>query len=83
MRCRSIAVSVLIILFAVPVAFGQSEGLKNVVNNLAFYKQKKDIKYLASAKNSVDSLIKATGDSLDVEKNTYKALVYSTILYVD
>lgn len=63
--------------------FGQTEVLKNVVNNLAFYKQKKDLKYLSSAKKSVDSLIKTHADSTDLEKNVYKMVVYSSIVYID
>ena len=65
------------------VSFGQSEALKSVVNNLAFYKEKKDIKYLSNAKKSVDSLFSTHADSVDLEKNVYRALVYSSILYID
>jgi tetratricopeptide (TPR) repeat protein len=64
-------------------SFGQTEVFKSVVNNLAFYKQKKDLKYLASAKKSVDSLIKTHDDSIDVAKNVYKLVVYSSIAYID
>jgi hypothetical protein len=39
-------------LFTTSLAFGQSEALKAVVNNLAFYKQKNDLAYLARAKKS-------------------------------
>ena len=63
--------------------FGQSEALKSVVNNLAFYKEKKDIKYLSNAKKSVDSLFTTHADSVDLQKNVYRALVYSSILYID
>ena len=63
--------------------FGQSEALKSVVNNLAFYKDKKDLKYLSYAKKSVDSLFTTHADSVDLEKNAYRALVYSSILYID
>ncbi len=72
MQVRKIILPVLIVLFTAPAAFCQSEMLKSVVNNLAFYKQKKDLKYLSSAKKSVDSLITTHADSLDVEKNVYK-----------
>jgi tetratricopeptide (TPR) repeat protein len=83
MQGRKIVLPLLIMLFIAPSAFCQSEVLKSVVNSLAFYKQKKDLKYLSSAKNSVDSLIKASPDSLDLERNVYKAVVYSSILYID
>jgi tetratricopeptide (TPR) repeat protein len=72
-----------ILLFSTSVVFGQTEVFKSVVNNLAFYKQKKDLKYLNSAKNSVDSLIKTHADSADIQKNVYKAVVYSSIAYLD
>jgi tetratricopeptide (TPR) repeat protein len=83
MQGRKIILPVLIVLFTASAAFCQSEMLKSVVNNLAFYKQKKDLKYLSSAKKSVDSLITTHADSLDVEKNVYKVVVYSSILYTD
>ncbi len=80
---RKTALLVLVLLFTAPVAFCQSEMLKSVVNNLAYYKQKKDLKYLTSAKKSVDSLLVTHADSIDLEKNVYRALVYSSILYID
>ena len=83
MQSRKILLPLLLTLFITPSAFCQSEVLKGVINNLAFYKQKKDLKYLSSAKTSVDSLIKASPDSLDLERNVYKAVVYSSILYID
>jgi len=83
MRGRKILLPLLIVLFITPSAFCQTEVLKGVVNNLAFYKQKKDLKYLSNAKNTVDSLIKASADTLDLERNVYKAVVYSSILNVD
>jgi tetratricopeptide (TPR) repeat protein len=83
MQGRRFILPLLIAFFATSSAFCQTEGLKSVVNSLAFYKQKKDLKYLSNAKKSVDSLIKASPDSLDVERNVYKAVVYSTILYID
>ena len=64
-------------------AFCQTEILKSVTNNLAFYKQKKDQKYLSAARATVDSLLKASPDTLALEPNVYKAVVYSSILYVD
>jgi tetratricopeptide (TPR) repeat protein len=83
MQGRKILLPLLIALFTATTAFCQTERLKSVANNLAFYKQKKDLKYLSSAKKSVDSLIKASPDTLDLEKNVYRAVVYSSILYID
>jgi len=83
MQGRKIILPVLIGLFTTSAAFSQTEVLKSVVNNLAFYKQKKDLKYLSSAKKSVDSLITTHADSLDLEKNVYRAVVNSSILYID
>jgi len=83
MQGRKFLLLLLLILFITPSAFCQTEVFKGVVNNLAFYKQKKDLKYLSSAKTSVDSLIKAYPDSLNLERNVYKAVVYSSILYID
>jgi tetratricopeptide (TPR) repeat protein len=66
-----------------PAAFSQTEILKGVTNDLAFYRQKKDLKYLSAAQKTVDSLIKASPDTLDVQSNVYKVVVYSSILYID
>ncbi|WP_461452211.1 tetratricopeptide repeat protein [Mucilaginibacter sp.] len=70
-------------MFTTSFAFCQSEVFKPVVNNLALYKKKKDFKFLAAAKKSVDSLITTHADSIDYKKGIYRALVYSTILYLD
>jgi tetratricopeptide (TPR) repeat protein len=83
MQGRKIVIPVLIILFTTSAAFCQTEVFKSVVNNLAFYKQKKDLKYLTSAKKSVDSLVTTRADSMDVGKSVYRAVVYSSILYID
>ena len=83
MRGRQLFITVLLVLFSAETALCQSEMLKGVVNDLAFYKEKKDLKYLDNAKKTVDSLIKASPDSLDVPRNVYKAVVYSSILYID
>ncbi len=83
MQGRKITSSFLILLFTSSAAFCQTEVLKSVVNNLAFYKKKQDIKYLSNAKKSVDSLIKASPDTNDVERNVYRAIVNSSILYID
>jgi tetratricopeptide (TPR) repeat protein len=70
-------------LFTTSFAFAQTEALKVVVNNLAFYKQKNDLKFLANAKKSADSLIITRSDSSDIEKNIYRLIVNSSILYTD
>ena len=83
MAGRKVILPLFILLFSASLTFGQTEALKGVVNNLAFYKQKKDLKYLTNAKKSVDSLIVTKKDSADLEKNVYKAVVYSSIVYID
>ncbi|QKJ29946.1 hypothetical protein HQ865_09325 [Mucilaginibacter mali] len=83
MNNRKIIFSVVVLLFTTSFTFGQSEKLKGVVNSLAFYRKQQDLKYLANAKKSVDSLIKTKSDSADLEKNVYKALVYTSIVYTD
>ncbi|MEO3404869.1 hypothetical protein AAFN85_13260 [Mucilaginibacter sp. CAU 1740] len=83
MHYRKIFLTVLISFVTTTFAFAQKEALKVVVNNLAFYKQKGDLKYLASAKKSADSLIITKSDTADIEKNLYRAIVNSSILYVD
>lgn len=83
MTGRKVILLVVISLFSASIAFGQTEVFKSVVNNLAFYKQKKDLKYLTSAKKSVDSLMKTHADSIDLQKNMYKVVVYSSIVYID
>ncbi|MBS7563114.1 tetratricopeptide repeat protein [Mucilaginibacter sp. Bleaf8] len=83
MLSRKILVFSFLLLFTAPLAFGQSEALKSVVNSLAFYRQKGELRYLSSAKKSVDSLIVTKSDSSNLEKNIYKAIVYSSIAFVD
>jgi len=83
MTGRKFLLPLLICLLSASVSLGQTEVFKSVVNNLAFYKQKKDLKYLSSAKKSVDSLIKTHKDSADLTKNVYKLVVYSSIAYID
>jgi tetratricopeptide (TPR) repeat protein len=83
MAGRKVILPLFVFLFAASATFGQTEVFKNVVNNLAFYKQKKDLKYLGSAKKSVDSLMKTHTDSVDLAKNVYKEVVYSSIAYID
>lgn len=83
MISRKITFSVIALLFTTSFTFGQTEVLKGVVNSLAFYNKQKDLKYLNNAKKTVDSLIKVKSDTTNLEKNIYKALVYSSIMYVD
>ncbi|WP_454802606.1 tetratricopeptide repeat protein [Mucilaginibacter phyllosphaerae] len=82
MQNRKISLFILA-LFTTSFAFGQSEALKVVVNNLAFYKQKGDLKFLANAKKSADSLVVTRKDSADLDKNVYRIIVNSSILYTD
>lgn len=70
-------------LFTKSFAFAQTEALKVVVNNLAFYKQKGDLAFLSKAKKSADSLVVTKSDSADIEKNIYRLIVNSSILYTD
>lgn len=74
---------IIIGLFITSIAFGQSEALKSVVNNLAFYKKKADIAFLARAKKSADSLVVTKKDSNDLEKNIYRIIVNTSILQID
>src|ERR1700744_3739640 len=83
MHNRKFTLSVLVLLFSTGLAFSQSETFKPVINNLALYKQKKDLKFLAAAKKSVDSLVTTKSDSLDIKKSVYRMVVNSTILYED
>jgi tetratricopeptide (TPR) repeat protein len=83
MNGRKIILSVLLVLFTSPLAFCQSEMLKGIVNNLAYYKQKKELKALVNAKKSIDSLLKAVPDTNDLEQNVYRAVINSAILYID
>lgn len=83
MRGRKLILSVLLILFTTAFAFSQSETFKPVINNLALYKQKKDLKFLAAAKKSMDSLVTTHSDSADIKKSVYRAFVNSSILFAD
>jgi tetratricopeptide (TPR) repeat protein len=83
MRLRKIILSVLLIMFTTPVAFCQSEVLKGVVNSLAHYQENKEVKFLISAKKSIDSLLSVSNDSTNFEKNLYLVIINSSILYVD
>jgi tetratricopeptide (TPR) repeat protein len=83
MQARKIILPVLMVLFTTSFAFCQTEMLKGVVNNLAYYKQKNELKYLDNAKKSIDSLIKVSPDSADLEQHVYSVVVNSCILYID
>jgi len=80
---RKIILSVLLVLFTAPLAFCQSEMLKGIVNNLAYYKQRKELKFLTNAKKSIDSLIKVSPDTSNLQNNVFRAIINSAILYVD
>jgi hypothetical protein len=83
MKGRKLILPVLLVLFTTGFAFCQSEVVKPVINNLAYYKQKKDLKYLTAAKKSMDSLFTSKADSLDLEKVVYRAVVNISIVYID
>ncbi|RYY34639.1 MAG: hypothetical protein EOP46_12745 [Sphingobacteriaceae bacterium] len=83
MKYRKVILSIVIVLFTANLAFAQSEALKVVVNSLGFYKNTKDINYLTRAKKSIDSLIVTRKDSNNIERLTYRGLVYCTILQED
>ncbi|MES2808304.1 MAG: hypothetical protein V4619_06750, partial [Bacteroidota bacterium] len=73
--------------FTAPLAFSQSEVLKVVVNHLAYYKERKELRFLTNAKKSIDSIMKITMDQrLDtnnLEKKVYIAVINSALLYID
>jgi tetratricopeptide (TPR) repeat protein len=83
MQSRKIIIPVLVLLFTTSFAFCQSEVFKPVVNNLALYKKKKDLKFLGAAKKSIDSLFTTRADSSDLQKIVYRVVVNSSILYID
>lgn len=83
MQNRKILLSVLLPFITTTFAFAQKEALKVVVNDLAYYKKYSDLKYLSAAKKSADSLVVSRKDSADLEKNIYRALANSSILYID
>lgn len=83
MQNRKLIPVLLLLTFTTSLAFCQSEVYKPVVNNLARYKQKKDLKFLAAAKKSIDSLITDKADSASLTKSVYRIVVYSSIINVD
>jgi len=80
---RKLLLSVLFLVGTTSFAFSQSEELKDVFNNLAFYNQKHDFKYLGEAKKAIDKTIVTKSDSANLYKSIYKMVVYATILYAD
>jgi len=80
---KKIVLLITCICFTSFIAKAQSEVMKDVINNLALFHKKNDIKYLGEAKKSVDATIKTHADSADMGKLVYKAMVYSTVLYID
>ncbi|WP_036602967.1 tetratricopeptide repeat protein [Olivibacter sitiensis] len=62
--------------------FGQS-NLKEGNNNFALFSSSGDIKYLIEARKFADLAFKERRDSLNYNNNLLRALVYSTLAYVD
>lgn len=83
MSIRKITLLITCICFTSFIAQAQSEAMKDVINNLALYHKKNDLKYLGDAKKSVDACFKTHSDSVSMGKNVYKAMVYSTIVSID
>ncbi|RYE30951.1 MAG: hypothetical protein EOP42_11345 [Sphingobacteriaceae bacterium] len=83
MVVRKLLLSVLFLAGTASSGFSQSEQLKDVFNNLAFYNQKHDLKFLGEAKKAIDKIIVTKSDSANLNKSIYKAVVYATILYAD
>jgi Flp pilus assembly protein TadD len=79
---RKLLLSV-VFLFNASFSFSQTEVLKDVFNNLAFYNQKHDFKFLGEAKKAIDKTIQTKKDSANLYKGVYRAVVYSTIAYAD
>ncbi|MEO6523164.1 MAG: tetratricopeptide repeat protein [Mucilaginibacter sp.] len=80
---KKIVLLITCICFTSFIAKAQSEVMKDVINNMALFHKKNDLKYLGDAKRSVDATIKTHSDSSDMGKLVYKAMVYSTVLYTD
>lgn len=80
---RKLLLSILFLIQTTSFAFSQAEELKDVFNNLAFYNQKHDLKFLGEAKKAIDKTIQTRKDSANLYKNVYKAVVYSTIAFAD
>ncbi|RYE29891.1 MAG: tetratricopeptide repeat protein [Sphingobacteriaceae bacterium] len=80
---RKLLLSILFLAGTTSFGFSQSEQLKDVFNNLAFYNQKHDLKFLGEAKKAIDKVIVTKSDSANLYKSVYRAVVYTTILYAD
>ncbi len=80
---RKLLLSILYLVTTTSFAFSQSEVLKDVFNNLAFYNQKHDLKFLGEAKKAIDKTIITKSDSVNLYKSVYKGVVYATIAYAD
>ncbi|RYE22665.1 MAG: hypothetical protein EOP42_24180, partial [Sphingobacteriaceae bacterium] len=80
---RKLLLSILFLIGTTSFSFSQTEQLKDVFNNLAFYNQKHDLQFLSEAKKAIDKTIITRSDSANLYKSIYKAVVYATILYAD
>ncbi|MGI4804635.1 MAG: tetratricopeptide repeat protein [Janthinobacterium lividum] len=80
---RKLLLSILFLAGTMSFGYSQSEQLKDVFNNLAFYNQKQDLKFLGEAKKAIDKTIVTKSDSANLYKSVYKAVVYATILSAD
>ncbi len=80
---KQLLLSLFFLITGTSFAFSQSEELKDVFNNLAFYNQKHDLKYLGEAKKAIDKTIVTRSDSTNLYKSVYKAVVYTTLAYAD
>ena len=80
---RKIVLLLTVLCITSSIAFCQSEAMKDVTNSLALYYKKADLKYLAEAKKNVDNAFKTHADTVNLEKNVYKAIVYASIVYLD
>lgn len=83
MYIRKLILLITCICFTSFIAEAQSEAMKDVINNLALYHTKNDLKYLGDAQKAINTQIKTHADSADLGKLVYKSLVYATIVYVD
>lgn len=83
MYIRKVVLLITCICFISFIASAQSEAMKDVINNLALYHKKNELKYLGDSKKSVDATFKTHADSTDMGKLVYKAMVYSTVLNID
>jgi tetratricopeptide (TPR) repeat protein len=80
---HKLLLSILFLIGYTSFAFSQTEVLKDVFNNLAFYNQKHDLKYLGEAKKAIDKTVQTRSDSANLYKIVYRTVVYTTIAYAD